>query len=129
MPTSHPDVGPLSSSSRQLGKRLLTIGENRLELLAVELQEEVGRLMEGLLLAFGVAALGFLAGITCTATLVVLLWAYAPVGVLVTLTVLYVSGGIYLGRRLTRLLRDWEALAASLGQIRKDRACLEGFLS
>ena len=47
----------LATSSRQLARRLLTIGENRLELLTVEVQEERERLLHALLLALGVAAL------------------------------------------------------------------------
>jgi uncharacterized membrane protein YqjE len=42
----------------------LTIGENRLEWLIVEAQEERERLLRAILLAFGGLALGLLAGIT-----------------------------------------------------------------
>ena len=55
------------ASSRHRGvfaRRLLTIGENRLEWLIVEAQEERERLLRAILLAFGGLALGLLAGIT-----------------------------------------------------------------
>jgi len=55
------------ASSRRRGvfaRRLLTIGENRLELLMVEAQGERERLLRAILLALGVLAVGLLAGIT-----------------------------------------------------------------
>jgi uncharacterized membrane protein YqjE len=116
---------PLAASSKRFARRLLTIGENRLELLMVEVQEERERLLHAILLALGVAAFGLLAGLTLTATIVVLLWAYSPVAVLLTLTGLYAASAVYLYRRLTGLLRDWKTFSATLDQLRKDRACLE----
>jgi uncharacterized membrane protein YqjE len=121
--------GQVISASKQLAKRLLTIGANRLELLTVEVQEERVRIMLAVLLVFGVAALGLLAGVTLTAAIVVILWAYSPAGVLLSLTGLYGLGAIGLYRRLTSLLREWRTLSATLDQLRKDRACLENILS
>ena len=115
----------LAATSKHFARRLLTIGENRLELLTVEVQEERERLLHAILLSLGVAAFGLLAGITLTAALVVLLWASSPVAVLLTLTVLYASAGAWLYRRLTQLLRDAQTFTATLDQLRKDRACLE----
>ncbi|MGD1087933.1 MAG: phage holin family protein [Verrucomicrobiota bacterium] len=119
----------LATTSKHFARRLLTIGENRLELLTVEVQEERERLLHAILLASGVAAFGLLAGLTLTAAIVVLLWAYSPVAVLLTLTGLYGAAGVCLYRRLTGLLRDWQTLSASLDQLRKDRACLEKILA
>ena len=50
----------LGTTSKHFARRLLTIGENRLELLAVEVQEEREGLLHAILLALGVAALGLL---------------------------------------------------------------------
>jgi len=125
METATVSLKQLAANSKQLARRLLTIGENRLELLAVEAQEARERLLHAFLLALGVAAFGLLAGLTLTATLVVCLWAYCPVSVLVALTLLYGAAGVCLYRRLTGLLRDWQTLSATLDQLRKDRACLE----
>jgi len=119
------DLGQIGASSKRFAQRLLTIGENRLELLMVEVQEERERLLHGVLLALGVAAFGLLAGLTLTATIVVWLWAWSPVAVLLTLTGLYGAAGVCLYRRLTGLLHDWQTLSATLDQLRKDRACLE----
>lgn len=115
----------LAATSKQFARRLLTIGENRLELLTVEVQEERERLLHAILLALGVATFGLLAGITATALVVVLFWACSPVLTLLSLTVLYGAAGVYLYRQLTVRLRDAHTLAATLEQLRKDRACLE----
>ena len=119
----------LASTSKHFARRLLTIGENRLELLTVEVQEERERLLHAFLLALGVATFGLLAGLTLTAAIVVLLWTCSPLAVLLTLTGLYGAACICLCRRLTRRLRDWQTLSASLDQLRKDRACLEKILA
>ena len=125
MEESTVSFGQLAATSKTFARRLLTIGENRLELLTVEVQEERERLLHAFLLALGVAAFGLLAGLTLTAAIVVLLWAWSPVAVLLILTGLYAAAGVCLYRRLTGLLRNWQTLSASLDQLRKDRACLE----
>jgi uncharacterized membrane protein YqjE len=122
-------VGKLVETSKRFARRLLIIGENRLELLMVEVQEERERVRHAFLLALGVAVFGLLAGLTLTAAIVVGLWAYSPVAVLLALTGLYTAAGIFLYRRLAGLLCDWQSLSASLDQLRKDRACLEKTLA
>ena len=119
----------LGATAKQFALRLATIGENRVELLAVEVQEEREHLLHALLLALGVAAFGLLAALTFTATIVVLLWVWSPVIVLLSLTAVYASAGFWLHRRLIGLLRNWQTLPASLDQIRKDRAGLERILT
>ena len=119
----------LAATSKRFAGRLVTTGENRLELLIVELQEERERLLHAVLLALGFAALGLLGAMTFTAAIVILLWPSAPVVTLAALTILYAGFAIYLRRRLVALLRDWKSFPATLDQLRKDRACLEGSLS
>jgi uncharacterized membrane protein YqjE len=115
----------LAATSKQFARRLLTIGENRLVLLTVEVQEERERLLHTILLALGVATFGLLTGITLTALIVVLFWAFSPVLALIALTVLYAAAGLWLYRQLTVRLGNAQPLAATLDQLRKDRACLE----
>jgi uncharacterized membrane protein YqjE len=129
MEESTGSFGQLAATSKHFVRRLATIGENRLELLAVEVQEERERLLHAFLLALGVAAFGLLAGITLTAAIVVVLWAWSHIAALLILTVLYGAAGIFLFRRLTGLLRDWQTLSATLDQLRKDRSCLEKLLA
>jgi len=124
METATGSFKQLAATSRRFTQRLLTIGENRLELLTVEVQEERERLLHAFLLALGVAAFGLLASLTLTAAIVVLLWQYSPFAVLLTLTGLYGVAAVCLWRRLTGLLRDWKTLSATLDQFRKDCACL-----
>ena len=121
-PTS---AGQLVETSKRFARRLLTIGENRFELLMLEVQEERERFLHAILLALGVAAFGLLAGVALTGAIVVLLWELSRVAALLVLTGLYGATAVFLYRRLTLLLRDWQNLPASLDQLRKDRACLE----
>jgi uncharacterized membrane protein YqjE len=118
----------LAATSKHFVRRLATIGENRLELLAVEMQEERERLLRAFLLALVVAAFGLLGGLTLTATIVFLFWAW-PVAVLLTFTFIYLVAGVCLYRRLTGLMQNWQMLSASLDQLRKDRECLENLLA
>ena len=58
-------------ASKRLVRRLLTIGENRFELLMVEAQEERERLLQAIRLALAVAVFGLLAGVALTGAVVV----------------------------------------------------------
>lgn len=118
----------MATTSKHFARRLLTIGENRLELLMVELQQERERLLSAILLALGVAVFVFLAGVALTVVLVVLLWNISPVAVLLVLTGLYAAIALFCCRRFAALQRDWKTLPATLDQFRKDRACLETIL-
>jgi len=129
METATGSFKQLAATSRCFAQRLLTIGENRLELLAVEVQEERERLLHAILLALGVAVFGLLAGLAFTAAIVVWLWAWSHVAVLLALTGLYGAAGVCLYRQLAGRLRDWQTLSATLDQLQKDRACLEKTLA
>jgi uncharacterized membrane protein YqjE len=119
----------LATTSKQFVRRLATIGENRLELLAVEIQEERERILHAFLLALGVAAFGLLAGMALSAAMAVWLWAWSPVAVLLILAGIYAAAGFFLHRKLIGLLRNWQTLSASLEQLRKDREGLEKILA
>jgi uncharacterized membrane protein YqjE len=123
------NAGQLFETSKRLARRLFAIGENRFELLMVEVQEERERLLHAIVLALGAASFGLLAGMALTGAIVVLLWELSRVAALLVLTGLYGAAAACLYRRLTRLLRDWQNLPATLDQLRKDRACLEKHLS
>jgi len=125
MPESTSNPEPLAASVRQFARRLLVIGENRLELLTVEVQEGRERLLRILLLALAMAVFGLLAGLTLTATIVVWLWPWSHLAALAALTCLYSAAGALLYRQMTKMMRDWQTLPASLDQLRKDRECLE----
>ena len=122
------NLGHFGASSKLLARRLITIGENRLELLMVEVEEERLRLLRAILLALGVAVFAFLAGVALSVAIVVLLWKIWPVAVLLVLAGLYTLIAAYLYRRFAVLQRDWKIFPATLSQFRKDRACLENIL-
>lgn len=115
----------LAASSKRIAQRVLTISENRIELLLVELQEERERLLLAILLALAVAAFGLLAGVALTLAVAVLFWASSPLAALLVLAALYVTTAVFLYARLLRLQRDWNTLPGTLDQLRKDRECLE----
>jgi uncharacterized membrane protein YqjE len=119
----------LTTATRVFARRLLAIGENRLELLAVEAQEEREHLLRAFLMALGVAALALLSCMAFTAAIVVCFWSWSPPGILLILTLLYAAAAVWLCRRLATSTRDREAFAASLDQLRKDRASLEKALA
>jgi uncharacterized membrane protein YqjE len=117
-------VGPLGTSSKNLARRLLTVFENRLELLMVEIQEERERFLRAILLSLGVAAFGLLTGTALTGLIVVSFRGFPPVAVLAILTFLYAAAAAWFYWRLGRLMRDWKAFSATLDQLKKDTALL-----
>lgn len=125
MEPATPNLAQLGIHSKRIATRLLAIGENRLELLLVEMQEERNQLLQALVLVLGVAAFVFLAGVALTIMIVVLLWEQSPIWALVVLASLYAAIAVLLYRRFAALRRDWRTLPATFDQIRKDRECLE----
>lgn len=118
-----------SAATKRFGQGLLHVGENRLELLMVEVQEERDRLLRAILLALGTAAFGLLAGVALTLGIAVLLREHSPGLVLVVLTLVYAGIAAFLFTRLARLQKNWQPLPATLEQLKKDCKCLEQNLS
>lgn len=129
MDASSLDLQQLTTTSRHVAQRLLVIGENRLSLLMVEVQEERERLLKVFLATLGIAVFGILSGLSASALLVVLFWSHYPVLVLSGLTILYGFLAIWLCQRVSKNLREWRTFPDSLEQLRKDRACLNQALS
>lgn len=98
--------------------------QNRVELLAVEWQEERARLTELLMWAVGFMFLGIMGTLLLTATIIFLLpveWRlYAAAG----FTVLYLVGAVGAWFGLKALLRH-EPFTATIDQVQKDRVWLE----
>ena len=113
----------LFKSLRKLVTTLAAVLHNRVELFAVELQEERHRLIEVLVLAGGVLVLGTLAVLVFSAVLIFLFAEpyriYAALGV----GVLYLAAAAVLVVRLKRRLRG-EPFEETLNQIKKDCECL-----
>ena len=117
----------LAEASKRLAHRMLLISENRLELLLVEIQEERQRILRALWLTVGATAFTLLAAITLTAVIALVFWEHSPVIALSILTALYAAAAIFLFDQLRRLRRDWELLAETINQFKKDRECLIKF--
>jgi uncharacterized membrane protein YqjE len=117
-----PEPHGLFASLRRLGSTLFATLHSRIELLALELDQERVRVTRIVLL--GVAALFFLAlgAITATIFVIVLFWDSQRLVVIGFLTVLYlaIGGGIF-----TYVRREAEQgkrlFAASLEELRRDR--------
>ena len=121
-------AGEIQTASRRLAKGVLSYGENRLQLLLLEVEEERERLLQALLFALGMAAFGLLAGVAFTLLVLLACWKSSPVLAMVVLTLVYGAGAVFFGMRLVALRRDWEAFSGSLSQIKKDCSCLAGIL-
>ena len=103
-----------------------TVGalHNRLELLLIELQEEKGRLIEAVIVGFGLlfAVLLFLA--TLTATVVFLFPAEYRIYALAGFTVLYLAG-LIAGVFTLKGLFKHKPFAESIRQVKKDAEWIE----
>jgi uncharacterized membrane protein YqjE len=115
----------LTGVSKRLLQKVLVIGENRFQLLMVELHEERERLLLAIWLGIGTAVFALLGGIAVTIVIAIVLWDHSAVIAVLVLAILYLSiaGLFYL--RLARLQKNWQTLTATLDQLKKDRECLE----
>lgn len=129
METVTEKFGHLGGSSKRLARRLMTIGESRLELLLLEAVEERVRFIRLLVLALGIFASGLLAMMTLTAAVVIALWGHSPVIVLLSITVLDALIAVGLLLLLRKAMHEEEPFSATFDQLRKDHASLERALS
>jgi uncharacterized membrane protein YqjE len=125
MDTSTESSPGLLSSVKGLLSTALAGAENRIELFLVELREERFRVFDVLLLGCAAAVFGFVALLTVTATLVVIFWDSARVTVLIALSACYSLVTLGILWRLKVRLQDGSPFSATLGELKKDRACLE----
>lgn len=113
------------SSLRRILDTVLAAAQNRVELFAVELQEEKRQLVEALLCAAAFAAFGMMTLSLVTFTIVVLCWENGRLIALAVLIVLHVIGTALAWRALQARLQSKSAFADTIAEIRKDRSCLE----
>ncbi len=117
--------GGLLGSLKQMLQTASQLLENRVELFLLELKEERLRLVAALLLALAGGVCALMTLVLLTFTIVVVFWDEYRIPALVLLSVAYAAGAVGAFVSLRRRLRRWQAFAASLEQIKKDRACLE----
>lgn len=122
-PTGHPPG--LFASVKRLGRIILLIAQNRLELLLVEVEEERRRAIEVLLLTLIVAALGLMTLMVGTFAVVVMFWDDHRLVVLGFFSLFYLlaTGGVYW--RLRKRLHEWPSFSATVAELKKDKAWLE----
>jgi uncharacterized membrane protein YqjE len=115
----------LGTAARRLMRRLMMIGENRVELAQVELEEERHRLFRSIVLGGTIIALGLLAGVAFTLLITVIFWGPNAVVALSVLTLVYAAGAGVAFARIKMLFKDWKSFPATIDQLKKDRLCLE----
>ena len=115
----------LFGSLKRLGDTALATAHNRVELFAVELQEEKCRLIQAILLAAAAIALGVTALTLTTITLVVLFWENGRVPALCVLSGLFVVATLVIVRALNKLLASAPGFRSTLNELEKDRACFQ----
>jgi len=127
-PLSHKRDGSLTAAPKRLIQLALAAGENRVELLLVELEEERDKLITAVLLVLASAAFGVLAGITLTLTVAVVLWNRSPVLAVLALFALYGFLSVFLFLRFLKMRKEWKILATTREQLKKDSECLAELL-
>jgi len=116
--TAHPTL--LMNAANRVAERIVLLGENRLEIARVEVQEARDRLLLLLLLALGAGVFAVLAGVALSVTVVLLCWENSPTLAVAILTVLYAGLAGLLVERLLSVNRNWEIMGETLKQFRKD---------
>src|SRR6185295_4309503 len=98
----------VAAASKRVFQSALDIGENRLELLLIEMQEARDCLLRLLILALLMAMFGLLAGITLTIGVVILFWDHSPLAAVAVLGSLYVAAALVLRAQLVQRHREWQ---------------------
>ncbi len=114
----------LFGSLKRLGDTALATVQNRVELFAVELQEEKCRIIHLILLTAATIALGVTALTLVTITVVVLFWENARVPALCVLSGLFIVATIIVVRMLNKQLMSAPGFSATMSELEKDRGCL-----
>jgi uncharacterized membrane protein YqjE len=119
------ESGGIGASVARMGQSLLDLIRTRVELFAVELQEEKLRAL-GLLAWLTVAiALGVAGILLALGTLALFLWQRAGYAGLIGLTVVTLAAAVAAAALVRRrILHGPEPFAATVAEFRKDGACL-----
>jgi uncharacterized membrane protein YqjE len=119
------DPAGIIESLRSLGDGLLSSAEDRLELLAVEVQQEKFRLIQTEFWIFGLLFTGMMAITFASLALVYLFWETARLAVLGGLAAMYSGAFVVIVFAFRRFLtRQPIPFEATLNEIREDRACI-----
>lgn len=125
MDETPPNESGIFSSVTRLLRTLRDVGENRIELFLLEVQEERIRLFDALiLLAAGIVCVSMTL-LMITFTLVVIFWDTHRLLILAALTAVYAVAAAVVLFKLRSSLKRWQAFSATLEQIKKDYACFK----
>ena len=125
MEPASPDSAGVLSAVRALADGLLAGAQDRLELLAVELQEEKFRLIQIFVWISAAIFAGVMAITFASITLVYLFWESARLAVLCGLTLIYAGALVAVVIAFRRYLaRQPRPFAATLEEIKIDRSCI-----
>lgn len=122
--TAHGEGGPWSTFTRMF-KTLRDVANNRVELFLIEWQEERLRLLETLVLLLVGTVCALMALLMITLALVVIFWDTHRILVLALIILAYAAAAVVAFGMLCSRLRQWQAFAATLEQIKKDQACFK----
>jgi uncharacterized membrane protein YqjE len=114
----------LAGAVKRILWRLMAIGQNRAELLMVEVHEERARAQMVIFLGIGMAIFAALAILTITAV-IACTFADHLLLVLGILAAFYCIGSAFFYVKLSRMLRHWETFTGTREQFERDRECLE----
>ena len=116
--------GGVFDSIKRMADGVLALAHSRLELFVVELQMEKTRLIEVLILSATLVALGFMTLTMLTFSVVILFWESARMAVLILVSLAYLAGTVFTWRALIGRLKQRTSFEGTLGEMKKDRACL-----
>lgn len=121
-------ISDLAAASKRIARGAVEMGQNRLELLIVEVQETREHLLRSFFLALGMAVFGLLAGVAFTIGVVILFWDRSPLAAVGVLTIVYGAAAFFLRTQLVKLQREWQTFPSTLDEFRKDSECLASIL-
>jgi uncharacterized membrane protein YqjE len=112
---------------RRTAAAAIGLVQTRIDLFAVELQQEKWRVVDLLLRTALIVILGILTLGLLTATIVYLLWGWSPLGALIGLTILFGVATLIVLWSIRRSLKSGpRPFAGTLAELKKDQSCLSG---
>jgi len=124
MSESSEGPGGVLSAGKRILRSVSELAQARFELFLVELKEERIRLFDAVLLVVVGVICALMTLVLLTFTLVLVFWDHRVLVLILLISIygLTAGGAIW---TLRRRLRDWNAFAATLDELKKDRACLD----
>jgi len=110
---------------KRLGDLAVSMVRTRVELFAVELEEEKCRLIQAVLLTAAAIALGVTALTLITITIVIVCWENGRVPALCVLSAIFVFATLIVLRFLKKILAAGPGFSGTVRELEKDRVCFQ----